>query len=74
MKNKNNKTILKNRIQTIQELLKIHDVVRLEREVALLMLDVLAALEVKAISLEEADKLFTDISYRIGPEVEKKTS
>lgn len=75
--NKNNKqsrAVLKTKARAVRELIARADVVRLEREVALLFLDVLAALEVGAVSLKEADAIFTDIGYRIGPDLEKKTS
>lgn len=75
MKGNTQKTILKNRVSAIQKLLKGPvNISQLEREVALLALDVLAALDVKAVSFKEADKYFTDIAYKMGEEIEQKTS
>lgn len=76
MKSKNNfyKEIIKARADAIHEILagREPDVQRLERETALLVFDVLAGLEAKALSFRAADKYFTDIEYSIDGNLEKK--
>ena len=75
MKKNTQKTILKNRLDAIRVLLKGQvDISQFEREVALLALDVLVALDVKAVSFKEADRYFTDIAYKMEEEMEQKTS
>ena|SRR3989338_11552017 len=76
MKNKSNfyKDIIKARAEAIHEILsgREPDIQRLERETALLVFDVLAGLEAKALSFKVADKYFTDIEYAIDGALEKK--
>lgn len=70
------KSIIKQRISTIGVILRggTLDIVRLEREVALLMLDVLAAIETKALSPKDGSKIFVDLEYRMHLVVKQKTS
>lgn len=75
MKNNLQKNTIKNRVGAIHTLLKGKvDMVRLEREFALLVLDVLAAIETKALSLKESAKVFVDFGYRMNLDIERKTS
>ncbi len=75
MKNGLQKNIVKNRVASIRALLKERtDIVRLEREVALLMLDVLAGIETKTFSHKEGGKIFVDLEYEMNLDVEQKTS
>jgi len=75
MKNGLQKNIVKNRVSFIRALLKEKsDIIRLEREVALLMLDVLAGIETKTVSHKEGGKIFVDLEYTINLDVEQKTS
>ena len=76
MKNTNlQKNIIKNRVDVIHALLKGKvDIIRLEREVALLMLDVLAGVETKAFSHKVAGKIFVDLGYQMNLDIERKTS
>lgn len=75
MKSNTHKSIIKNRVGAIHPLLKKGgDVTRLEREVALLMLDVLAGIETKALSLKESGKVFVALGYRMNLDIEQRTS
>ena len=75
MKNNAQTNIIKTRVSAIRSLLKGKvDVARLEREVALLALDVLAAIETKALSPKEGGKIFVDLEYKMNMNVEKDTS
>lgn len=75
MKNNTQKNIIKQRISAIAALLNgARDIVRLEREAALLMLDVLAAIETKVLTLKAGDQIFTDLGYRFGLDIDQKTS
>lgn len=78
MKRKHNfyKEVIQMRADAIHALLKeVHpDASRLERETAFLVLDVLAGLGVKALSLKTAGKYFVDIDYALDRTLEKKTS
>ena len=75
MKNNTQTNIIKTRVSAIRSLLKGKiGVARLEREVALLTLDVLAAIETKALSPKEGGKIFVDLEYKMDMNVEKDTS
>ena len=78
MTDKNNfyKEVIQIRADVIHALLKDArpDASRLERETAFLVLDVLAGLGAKALSLKAAGKYFIDIDYMLDRAVEKKTS
>lgn len=64
------------RVNAVYALVKSNtlDVVRLEREAALLMLDVLAAIETKSLSPKEASKMFVDVESQAHLAVKEKTS
>jgi hypothetical protein len=70
------KEIIRIRTDAIHALLKETrpDVSRLERETALLVFDVLAGLEGKALSLKTAGKYFITLDYALDRTVEKRTS
>lgn len=75
MKNNLQKNIIKNRMGAIHALLKGKvDTVRLERDVALLVFDVLAAIETKTLSPKEGGKVFIDLEYKMNLDVERNTS
>ena len=68
--------IIMQRVNAVYALVKSNtlDVVRLEREAALLMLDVLAAIETKSLSPKEASKMFVDVESKAHLAVKEKTS
>lgn len=75
MKNNTHKNIVQSRVSAIFKLLKGEaNIIRLERETALLMLDVLAGIETKTLSLKEGGKIFVDLGYRMNADMERKTS
>lgn len=78
MKGTNNfyKEVIKKRAEVIHAALKETrlDISRLEREMAFLVLDVLAGISAKALSLKAAGKYFVYIDYAMSGTVEKKTS
>lgn len=75
MKNNLQKNTIKNRVGAIRAMLKGKvDMVRLEREFALLVLDVLAAIETKTLSFKEGGKIFVDLEYKMNLDVELNTS
>lgn len=75
MRSNTQKSIIKQRVHAINTLLKgSPDIVRLEREVAFLMLDVLAAIETKTLSFKEGGKIFVDLEYKMNLDVERNTS
>lgn len=68
-------TILDNRVQAVLRLIKQgNDVPALEREVALLAIDTMSALQAKHLSLKESCKCFVKIEYALRLDLEEKTS
>lgn len=66
---------LKKRVKTVKALLEgTVNVRRFEREVALLVLDVLSGLKVKAFSPKEAGCYFVAIEYALNLDIERKLS
>src|SRR3989338_2315231 len=75
MKDNGQKKIVMQRTKSLKTLVESKpDVVRLEREVAILMLDVLAAIETRALSPEESSKIFVDLERRINLDIKQKVS
>ena len=75
MKKQQKNMIVEQRVNAVDTLLKsTPDILRLEREVALLMLDVLAGIETKALSPKEGSKIFITVSSRIDLGVKQKVS
>ena len=75
MKNSVQKNIIIQRANSLKTLIggKLN-VVRLEREVAILMLDVLATIETKALSPKESSKIFVDVERHINLDIKQKVS
>lgn len=75
MKKIQKNAIIEQRLSTINSLLTtVQGVVHLEREVALLMLDVLAAIETKMLSPKEASKAFVLVSSKTDLDIKQKVS
>lgn len=67
--------ILDNRLQAVLLLIRRgNDVSALEREVALLVIDTINALQAKSLSLKEGCKCFVKIEYELRLDLEEKTS
>ena len=75
MKSNVQKNIIIQRANSLKTLIEGKlDVVRLEREAALLMLDVLAGIETKALSPKESSKIFVDVERHINLDIKQKVS
>lgn len=66
--------LIENRLKVILDLIKQKNLLRIEKEVALLVLDIIDALQTKSLPLKQAGKCFIKIEYALNQEVRTKLS
>lgn len=66
--------IIQDRQKVILDSMRKKDLGRIERELALLVLDILHALQIKSISLQDSCRCFRRVGYSLDPKVEARLS